>query len=100
MGKYSNIILVDQSNGNILESIKHIDDSMSRIRTVEPGETYKLPPQLDKANPFDLDFQKWFDIFGDSIPSWRSLMQSIDGITPTLAKEIFYRANKKIINPN
>ena len=95
MGKHSNIILVDQSNGKILESIKHIDDSMSRIRTVEPGETYKLPPQLDKANPFDLDFQKWFDIFGDSIPSWRSLVQSIDGITPTLAKEIFYRANKK-----
>ena len=95
MGKHSNIILVDQSNGKILESIKHIDGSMSRIRTVEPGETYKLPPQLDKANPFDLDFQKWFNIFGDSIPSWRSLMQSIDGITPTIAKEILYRASKK-----
>jgi len=93
MGKHSNIILVDQSTGKILESIKHIDDSMSRVRTVEPGEPYQLPPQFDKADPLELDVEGWFEIFIDTSLSWRKLMQAIDGISPAIAKEIIYRAN-------
>jgi len=96
MGKHSNIVLVDQANGQILECIKHIDHSMSRVRIVEPGEQYQLPPQFEKADPLSLDFQKWTTIFGNSKPSWQKLMKAIDGISPIIAKEILHRAIRQV----
>ncbi len=96
MGKHSNIVLVDQANGQILECIKHIDHSMSRVRTVEPGALYQLPPQFEKADPLSLDFQKWTTIFANSNPSWQELMEVIDGISPIIAKEILHRAIRQV----
>lgn len=43
MGKHSNIILTDE-NGKILDSIKRIPLSVSRVRQVLPGLDYTLPP--------------------------------------------------------
>ena len=47
MGKYSNIILVNESN-KILDSIKHVDASMSSVREVLPAREYVLPTTLHK----------------------------------------------------
>ena len=44
MGKHSNIILIDATDDRILESLKRIDETMSRHREILPGETYTLPP--------------------------------------------------------
>ena len=56
MGKHSNIVLVEEDSQHILESIKHIDDTMSRFRVVLPGEVYQLPPQQEKLDPIQLDY--------------------------------------------
>ena len=94
MGKHSNIILVDENSGRILESIKHIDETMSRFRQVLPGLEYVLPPQREKLNPFNLDYPTFSAALeGDTNKQmWRALLNKIDGMSPVLAKEIIARA--------
>ena len=93
MGKHSNIILIDATDDRILESLKHIDETQSRHREVLPGETYCLPPQQEKAAPLGLD-KTGFAAIVESLPrvTWRGLFNNIDGLSPTLAKEIIARA--------
>ena len=93
MGKYSNIILVDEASGNILESIKHIDETMSRYREVLPGLAYTPPPQQDKWHPFKLDQDAFVSLVENREIGWRFLFNQIDGLSPTLAKEIIARAD-------
>ena len=92
MGKYSNIILIDEASGNILESIKHIDETMSRYREVLPGLPYTLPPQPDKWHPLKLDRDTFVSLVESRKVGWRVLFNQIDGLSPTLAKEIIARA--------
>ena len=93
MGKYSNIILLDEANGNILESIKHIDETMSRYREVLPGLTYTAPPQPDKLHPLKLDQDTFISLIENREVGWRFLFNQIDGLSPTLAKEIIARVS-------
>lgn len=95
MGKHSNLILIDATDDRILESLKHIDETQSRHREVLPGETYCLPPQQEKAEPRALD-EAGFKAIVESLPNvtWRGLFNKIDGLSPTLAKEIIARAEK------
>ena len=92
MGKYSNIILIDEASGNILESIKHIDETMSRYREVLPGLPYTPPPQPDKWHPLKLDRDTFVSLVENREVGWRFLFNQIDGLSPTLAKEIIARA--------
>jgi predicted ribosome quality control (RQC) complex YloA/Tae2 family protein len=92
MGKHSNIILIDEASGNILESIKHIDETMSRYREVLPGLTYTPPPQQDKWHPLKLDRDAFVSLIENREVGWRFLFNQIDGLSPTLAKEIIARA--------
>lgn len=103
MGKHSNIILIDAAEDRILECLKHIDETMSRHREVLPGETYCLPPQQEKLNPLTLDKATFTELFlspGSTASSslatvsWRKLFNKIDGLSPTLAKEIIGRTEE------
>ena len=49
MGKYSNIILIDEHN-NIVDALKRVDFTMSSQRLVLPNIKYDLPPQQDKLS--------------------------------------------------
>lgn len=53
MGRHSNITLVRERDSKIMESIKHITPSMSSVRLLAPGLTYKLPPESTKLNPYN-----------------------------------------------
>ena len=93
MGKHSNIILIDAGDDRILESLKRIDETMSRHREILPGETYILPPQQDKLDPLTLDESAFIQLFSERVEvSWRQLFNKIDGLSPALAKEIIARA--------
>ena len=93
MGKHSNIILIDATDNRILESLKRIDETMSRHREILPGETYTLPPQQEKLDPLTLDEAVFTEMFGERQDvSWRQLFNKIDGFSPTLAKEVVARA--------
>jgi len=93
MGKHSNIILIDATDDRILESLKRIDETMSRHREILPGETYTLPPQQEKVDPLTLDKAAFTELMdGQAEVSWRQLFSKIDGFSPTLAKEVVARA--------
>ncbi|WP_182199103.1 Rqc2 family fibronectin-binding protein [Paraliobacillus salinarum] len=94
MGKHSNIILIDQDKGHVLDSIKHVSPSQSRHRTVLPGQPYILPPNQGKTNPLSTEtdaFRKKLDLNAGKID--QQIVESFMGISPLLAKEIVHRAN-------
>jgi predicted ribosome quality control (RQC) complex YloA/Tae2 family protein len=95
MGKHSNIILADETTGKILQSIKHIDETLSRHREILPGVTYMPPPRPVKLDPLKLDYATFVTLVeNNSEVDWRCLFDQIDGLSPTLAKEVLFRADK------
>ena len=97
MGKNSNIILVNDE-GKIVDSIKHVDLSVSRVRNVFPGLTYQLPPDNERKNPLLLTKEDFYEIIATS-PEGRSidkaLTAALSGISPLMAREALYCATGK-----
>lgn len=56
MGRHSNIILVNEY-GKIIDSIRHVDSEMSRVREVMPAREYVMPPSQDKTSPVSPDIE-------------------------------------------
>ena len=95
MGKHSNIILVDESTGKILQSLKHIDETLSRHREILPGVIYTPPPLPTKLDPMKLNHETFVALVGNNAEiDWRRLFNQIDGLSPTLAKEVLFRADE------
>ncbi len=91
MGKHSNLILV-RADGIIIDSIKHINALKSRYREVLPGVRYLPPPSQNKQDPYTLTLDKPMPIndSGMGIAKW--LAQTVDGVSPLIAREIAARA--------
>jgi len=47
MGRYSNLTLVDEK-GSVIDSIRHVNSEMSRVRVLLPGVPFTMPPKQDK----------------------------------------------------
>ncbi|MGO4887841.1 NFACT family protein [Anaerobacillus sp. MEB173] len=93
MGRHSNIILLNQEDGKIIDSIKHIPPALSSYRTILPGHLYKEPPSQDKLNPLTVDketFLKKIDFNAGKLEN--QIIHQFTGISPTVAKEIVSRA--------
>lgn len=92
MGKHSNIMLLNDQD-IIIDSIKHVDSDVSRIREVMPARPYILPPGQDKINLETVDIDL---IFEDSNEQQtrisKYLLSKLKGFSPLLCDEICYRA--------
>lgn len=94
MGKHSNIILIDK-NKKIIDSIFHIDITISSVRQVIPGLIYENPPSQGKKNPLDASFSDFLsDIRNTGGDYVKKIMSAYMGISPILAREIIYNAFK------
>jgi len=94
MGRHSNIILVDE-NGKIIDSIKHVNEAMSRVRQVLPGLPYSPPPAQDKRNPLSETPESFKALLKSTSTNKKVenvLLNSYMGISPITASEIVYRA--------
>lgn len=92
MGKHSNIILTD-SHGKIIDSIIHVDVSVSSVRQVLPGLMYELPPSQNKKDPTkETKEQIAFSLCHDESPLWKQLLDRFSGISPLVAREAVHRA--------
>lgn len=100
MGRHSNIILTHEEN-KIVDSIKRIPPSVSRVRQLLPGMTYVLPPAQDKLNPLDKiskdKFKETISEFDGSIS--KCIYSKFLGISPIVSKEICFRSNLDISKP-
>lgn len=97
MGRYSNIIFVNNQN-KILDSIMHVDSKMSRVREVMPARNYDYPPDQGKLLPGDA--VRMIDsgcppVLESSFgrPIEKALLESLQGFSPLLAKEICHLAS-------
>ncbi|MGN0523325.1 MAG: NFACT family protein [Eubacterium sp.] len=88
MGRYSNIILVDE-RGRIVECVKRIDAMKSSVREILPGLEYTLPPAQNKMNILtdsisDIEHQ----VSSLSIKKSKAVSQVLQGVSPIVAREI------------
>lgn len=93
MGKHSNILLVDEEQGHMLDSIKHLPPTQNRHRTIMPGQPYKLPPEQGKINPIDLEpdeFIKKLDFNSGKMD--KQILGTVMGFSPMISKEIVHQA--------
>lgn len=60
MSRHSNIFLINNETGKIIDLIKRVSPENNSFRGLLPGDTYQLPPSQDKMNPFIAD-KKDFD---------------------------------------
>lgn len=65
MGKYSNVILTDSEK--ILDSIRHVDITMSSVREVFPGKKYILPTSLGKYDFLNANEDEFIQIVMESV---------------------------------
>lgn len=92
MGKYSNIILVQ--DGIIIDALRKIGANSSRVRTVLPGQTYELPPGQEKKDLFTDDIAAIMAIV-KADPALRldkALLAACMGFGPVSAKEVCFSA--------
>lgn len=92
MGKYSNIILVQE--GIIIDALRKVGTNSSRVRTVLPGDAYVLPPQQDKLNLLETPIREAIAAIitkGDMKLS-KAILDTCLGFGPVTAKEAAYGA--------
>lgn len=93
MGMYSNIIIID-SNGVIVDSLKRVDLTMSSRRLVLPNIKYELPEQQDKLNILTSTPQQIAERaknLESEMPLNKALLSVIQGVSPVVCRELEYK---------
>lgn len=95
MGRHSNIMLIDNEENKILDSIKRVPLSISSYRQVLPGKTYANPPSQNKLNPLnDISFKEFIiSLRSNKNILYKSIYTSFEGISPLISREICFRSN-------
>lgn len=96
MGRFSNLILVNQS-GKIIDSAIHVDYSVSRIREVMPARIYEYPQAQNKLLPADSlnmirEGRLPFTEEAMGRPVEKALVESVKGLSPLLARQLCHKA--------
>jgi len=94
IGHHSNIILSD-SDGIIIDCMRHIGGEISIRRDVLPGLIYRLPPaQPGKLDPFSVNIGEWQDLFSraaeKTTDEW--LLSNFSALSPLICRELSWRA--------
>lgn len=92
MGKYSNIILVQ--DGIIIDALRKVGTNSSRVRTVLPGDEYALPPQQDKLNLLETPVSEVIAAIKAKcdMKLSKAILDTCLGFGPVTAKEAAYGA--------
>lgn len=93
MGRYSNAVLTDGED-RVIDTVRRIDFSVSEERVLLPKMPYELPRMQDKLcieeNEPETICERIDMLGGDD----RTALNTIQGISPMIAREICYRAEK------
>lgn len=95
MGRHSNLILIN-SEGKVIDSIKRVGEDMSSVRLVLPGITYSLPPREEKISLLNFsrdDFLQKLSTF-EKLELSKGIMKVLEGISPVFAREAVFLAGK------
>lgn len=93
LGNKTNIILVG-SDGKIIDSLRRSDPEKNE-RMILPGAFYQLPERKEKLDPLCISPEKLSEYAGgEGAYSEKSLLDSIDGFSPLICREVVVRAEK------
>jgi len=89
MGKYSNVILVNSDN-QIVTAAHQVSSKQSRVRPIQTGDRYELPPALLENIP---DLSESLELWRDRLslipqPILKSLVTNYRGVSSALARSI------------
>ncbi|MCJ7839586.1 NFACT family protein [Lederbergia sp. NSJ-179] len=93
MGRHSNIVLVEEESGTIIDSVKHIPPALSSYRTILPGVPYISPPAQNKQDPLAAtkeDLLRAIDFYAGKLD--KQIVEHFSGVSPVLAKEIVFQS--------
>ncbi|MCR5016521.1 MAG: NFACT family protein [Ruminococcus sp.] len=95
MGRCSNLIVIDHE-GRVIDSIKRVDEEMSRERMVLPGMRYTLPPRDDRLNFLTAEPDEITARLREVQPAElsKALIRVFEGISPVLAREWTFFAGR------
>ncbi|HOR21367.1 MAG TPA: NFACT family protein, partial [Ruminococcus sp.] len=95
MGRCSNLIVIG-SDGRVIDSIKRVDEEMSRQRMVLPGMRYTLPPRDDRLCFLTCQPEEILRRLSEEAPAElsKALIRSCEGISPILAREWTFFAGR------
>lgn len=95
MGRYSNIILINENN-RVIDSIKRIDDTVSSVRRILPGVTYEPPATQDKLSILKTEVDEIIKKIKTSndVPLSKSLLNTLQGASPLVCRELSFLATK------
>lgn len=100
MGMYSNVIVVN-SDGVIIDSLKRVDMTMSSRRLVLPNIMYELPEPQQKLNIVETDVDEIaFKLrnLESEMPLNKALLRVIQGVSPVICREIEHKVMEGATN--
>lgn len=98
MGKHSNIILINPEDNIIIDAIKKYGSETSSHRSVLPGYEYVSPPEQNKLNILNVDFNLFAKYMWKQDTTVKTaIFQTLSGLSPFSAEQICYLTN---INPS
>ncbi|MBQ7990607.1 MAG: NFACT family protein [Oscillospiraceae bacterium] len=92
MGKYSNLILMEEE-GRIIDSIRRIDD-IEGERLILPGVHYTMPARRERLNFLTAQREEMEEKIGSfrGISLAKGLIGIFEGLSPVIFREWIYRA--------
>ena len=95
MGRCSNLIIINEE-GKVIDSIKRVDEEMSRERMVLPGMKYTMPPRDDRLNFLNAEPDEIVSRLRSTDPKElsKALIRIFEGISPILAREWTFFAGR------
>lgn len=94
MGKHSNVILIENENKKIIDSLKRVNFNLSSVREILPGLTYNAHDISDGLNPCETE--SIIDLIQeekDNINLKSFFIKTFTGISPQMCRELEYRSN-------
>ncbi|WP_125767987.1 Rqc2 family fibronectin-binding protein [Companilactobacillus furfuricola] len=107
MSRHSNIFLINNETGKIIDLIKRVSPENNSFRGLLPGDTYQLPPSQNKLDPFKANSSDF-----DSSLSASDIRDKFEGIGLDTSKELesilssngdvkeFFNKFDDVISPN
>ena len=93
MGHHSNVVLVAEPEGRVLDALRRVGGRMSRKRQVLPGKPYLPPPPLNRLHPTEVTSAA----LGEALDRQRdapaeALLHTVAGLDLLAARELLHRA--------
>ncbi|MBF2026587.1 MAG: NFACT family protein [Oscillatoriales cyanobacterium C42_A2020_001] len=94
MGKYSNVVLANQDN-QIVTAAHQVSAQQSRVRPIQTGEPYEIPPGLANPSPsLSEPFERWQERVS-LVPGAlkKNLLNTYRGVSSAISLTLIHAAN-------